>query len=128
VYALLGLTYDSGLFLPVSNDKQSVEAICLGMTLTAISTISPLDIVAILGGGPDNQFNLPSWVPNWFYFDESNVARPIPRLLGQSKYENRKVTKQLSFSKERDVLRVNAQLARLMGFVQAFKKPETPLR
>jgi len=60
VFALLGLSYDSGLYLPVPDYRQSDEEICIGMTISIISTTSSLDFIVLLGSGMDNCFRLPS--------------------------------------------------------------------
>ncbi|KAN0119363.1 Heterokaryon incompatibility protein (HET) domain containing protein, partial [Hyaloscypha variabilis] len=48
VFALLGLVYDSALYIPVPNYKQSIRDICISMTISAISTTSSLDIIPVL--------------------------------------------------------------------------------
>jgi hypothetical protein len=104
IFGLLGLTYDSGLFLPVPNYKQSVEAICKGMTISAISSMSSLNIVPLLGSGHGSQDSLPSWVADWFELDEFVASRRISHLLPPPKAK--KGTEQPSVSIDNDVLRV----------------------
>ncbi|KAG4431179.1 hypothetical protein IFR05_013342 [Cadophora sp. M221] len=65
VFALLGLVHDSRLYIPVPNYRQSVEDICLSMTLSAIATTSRLEIIPLLGSGCDSKTRLASWIPNW---------------------------------------------------------------
>jgi hypothetical protein len=81
VFALLGLVHDGGIFIPVPNYEQSVESICMSMTISAVSSTSSLDIVPMLGSGPANRLGLPSWVPNWFELDESSAYRQLNYLL-----------------------------------------------
>jgi len=65
VFALLGLVHDGALYIPVPNYQQSVEDICIGITLSATITTSPIDIVPLLGCGDENTYGLPSWCPSW---------------------------------------------------------------
>jgi hypothetical protein len=78
--------YDAALYIPNPNYIQKPKDICIGMTLSAISTTSSLDIVPFLGCGYPNMNNLPSWCPNWFNMTET-LKRQIDYLLnGTWKY------------------------------------------
>ena len=48
ISALLGLVYDSALYISVPNYRQSLKDVCVSMTLSAISTTSSLDIIPVL--------------------------------------------------------------------------------
>ena len=63
VFALLGLSYDSAIYLAVPNYRQSDEEICIGMVLSVITATSSLDFVVMLGSGYGDTFGLPSWCP-----------------------------------------------------------------
>jgi hypothetical protein len=78
VFALLGLVYDSGLYVPVPNYKQSTKDVCIGITLSAVATTASLDIVPLLGCGFEGAF--PSWIPNWFDLNEDSALRQIEYL------------------------------------------------
>jgi hypothetical protein len=51
VFALLGLVYDSAMYLPVPNYRQSLRDISIGMAISGISTTCSLDLVPLLGCG-----------------------------------------------------------------------------
>lgn len=77
VFALLGLVYDSGYYLPVPNYRQSLRDLCVGMTLSGLSTTRnfPLDVIVLLGSGCDNTSGLPSWIPDWFGLTDMSSKR-----------------------------------------------------
>ncbi|PMD48905.1 HET-domain-containing protein, partial [Hyaloscypha variabilis F] len=52
-FALLELVYDSALYIPVPNYRQSAEDICIAITLSVVGTTSNLDIIPLLGCGCD---------------------------------------------------------------------------
>ena len=83
VFALLGLVYDSALYIPVPNYKQSIRDICISMTISAMSTNSSLDIIPVLAPFSDRSL-LPSWCPNWFALDKSSLLRQTGYLLRKS--------------------------------------------
>ncbi|KAL5312914.1 hypothetical protein ACEPPN_019340 [Leptodophora sp. 'Broadleaf-Isolate-01'] len=81
VFALLSLVYDGRLYVPVPNYSQTVLDICLSITLSAIATTSHLEFIPLLAPGCHNNFDFPSWLPNWMGLDESFVHRQVPLLL-----------------------------------------------
>ena len=79
-FALLGLVYDGGLYIPVPNYKQSIRDICVGITLSAIFTTLSLDVVTILA--PHSaRGDVPSWSPNWFFLNPDSAPRQVDRIL-----------------------------------------------
>jgi hypothetical protein len=80
VFALLGLVHDSRLYIPVPNYRQSVEDICLAMTLSVIATTSRLEIIPLLGSGYNKDNKMASWIPNWVRVEQFS-ARQITELL-----------------------------------------------
>jgi hypothetical protein len=87
VFALLGIVYDSTLYLPVPNYRQSGKEISIGMSLSAVGTTSSLDIVPLLGCGYQNINGLPSWHPDWFHVTGTS-ERKIRYLLNGSLIDN----------------------------------------
>jgi hypothetical protein len=83
VFALLGLVYDSGLYIPVPNYKQSIKDLCISMAISAMSTSSSLDVIAVLAPFSDRSL-LPSWCPNWFALDGTSISRRTNYLLHKS--------------------------------------------
>lgn len=81
VFALLGLVFDSGIFIPVPNYRQSLSSVCVSITMSAISSTATLDFVPMLGSGVGNQAGLPTWVANWFDLDKASAQRSIEYLL-----------------------------------------------
>jgi hypothetical protein len=76
-FALLQLVYDGALYIPVPNYRQSVEDICIAITLSVVSTTSNLDIIPLLGCGCDNQDILPSWCPPWLNLFDNDRSRSL---------------------------------------------------
>ncbi|KAH8760182.1 heterokaryon incompatibility protein-domain-containing protein [Hyaloscypha finlandica] len=128
VFALLGLVYDSALYIPVPNYKQSIRDICISMTISAMSTTSSLDIIPVLAPFSDRSL-LPSWCPNWFALDKSTVLRQTGYLLRKSPIlshwsvcddgdriiHQSTVGTEAKFTVAKDVL--NNDLVRLNGFL-----------
>jgi hypothetical protein len=83
VFALLGLVHDSRLYIPVPNYRQSVEDICLAMTLSVIATTSRLEIIPLLGSGYNKDNKMASWIPNWVRVEQFS-ARQAPEREAQN--------------------------------------------
>jgi len=81
VVALLSLVYDGGHFIPVPNYRQSLESVCVSITMSAISSLSTLDFVTMLGCGVGSNVGLPTWVPNWLELDSSLAYKALEYLL-----------------------------------------------
>jgi hypothetical protein len=81
-FALLGLVYDSALYIPVPNYRQSLKDVCVSTTLSAISTTSSVDTIPLLAPHSDRSF-LPSWCPNWSGLDGSSLSRPTEYWCGK---------------------------------------------
>lgn len=86
VFALLGVSYDSDLYLPAPNYRQSDAEICMGMTISVTSTTSSLDFVVMLGSGIDNMLDLPTWCPNWLNLSRKSALRSLTYLLDGAPY------------------------------------------
>jgi hypothetical protein len=81
VFALLSLVYDGGHFIPVPNYRQSLESVCVSITVSGISSLSTLDFVAMLGCGVGSNAGLPTWVPNWLDLDSTLSYKALEYLL-----------------------------------------------
>ncbi|CZR51319.1 uncharacterized protein PAC_01194 [Phialocephala subalpina] len=130
VFALLGLSYDANLYVPIPNYKQSLRDLCIGITLSATTTTSKLDTVGLLclGTKQDNTFGLPTWAINWFALDDDKTRAleyicQAPRTIAPFRLQKMKVeflprrpqyhavgTTKGSISMINDVLRVRAML------------------
>lgn len=121
VFALLGLVYDGALYIPVPNYRQSVQDICIGITLSAASTTSTLDIVPLLGSGCDNSYGLPSWCPFWLDLNDTCALSSL-QYLTHGRIDER-VTRQTR-PNERDKLLYKAA----RGFPPKFLMRDTMLQ
>ncbi|KAE8447302.1 hypothetical protein EG329_010860 [Mollisiaceae sp. DMI_Dod_QoI] len=66
VFALLNLAYDSSLYVPIPNYKQSIRDLCLSITLSALATTGRFDALALLSLGQNCGLEFPSWAIDWF--------------------------------------------------------------
>jgi hypothetical protein len=85
VFALLSLVYDSALYIPVPNYKQSLRDISVSMTLSAWSTTSSLDIIPLLAPHCDRS-DIPTWSPNWFALENASLSTAIDYLMARSPF------------------------------------------
>jgi len=80
IFALLELVYDRALYVPVPNYRQTVQDICISITLSAVSTRSCLDTIALLGSGCENTHGLPSWCPFWVNLTDTHALNSLEYL------------------------------------------------
>ena len=84
VFALLGMTFDGSTFVSDPNYAQSERSIFMDMAKSRIVCTRSLDIICLKSFSQSNEWNLPSWTPDWLKLGENFPDRMIEYLCGRS--------------------------------------------
>jgi len=120
VFALLGLVYDSALFVPIPNYRQSIETTCLAITISAISNTGRIDFVPLLGAG-STMTDWPSWIPKWYDLRGTLNKRKLPYMYAELAWDKTQIVRNLEkigpFSKQLPEIFVTGNVLKVRGFI-----------